>query len=336
MPKILSSPKFLFAAGGLIFLIVSPAFFSTGFELHVATLILLWAMLCLSLNIIFGYAGQLSLAHGGLFGTGAYVYGVLAVKFGMNFWLAFAFGGVSAGLMGLLIGVPSLRLRGPYFVIVTLGFNIIIVAIIENLETLTEGVNGLIGIPAPGSIRLPFFTLDFSSKISQYYLIVFFLVLFWIVMYLIGNSRLGRSLIAIKEDEELCRSVGINTMWVKVQTFVLSSVLAGLGGALFASYVGILTPHDASFHVGFDALVFLTVGGIGTIAGSIIGPAIMIIISEFLQAMVEVRLFVNGLALILLIIFMPQGIVGGVGYLHKRFLSSGRHQVEDRGGDDVA
>jgi len=335
--KIFLSPKVLLTIGGVALLIIVPMVFTAGFYLHIATLILLWTMLCLSLNIIFGYGGQLSLVHGGLFGTGAYVYGVLAAKFGINFWLAFALGGLSAGLIGLLIGVPSLRLRGPYFVIVTLGFNIIIVAIIENLETLTEGVNGLIGIPGPGSIHFPFFTLDLNSKILQYYLILFFLVLFWIVMHLIRRSRLGRCLVAIKEDEELCRSVGINTMWIKSQTFVLSSILAGLGGVLYAAYVGLLTPHDASFHVGFDALVFLTVGGIGTIVGTILGPAIMIVISEFLQAVVEVRLFVNGLALIILIIFMPKGIAGGVSYLWKKHFSSHKHtSVKVMGEEDVA
>jgi branched-chain amino acid transport system permease protein len=313
-----------FAVLGVMILMIAPAFFATGFALHIATLILLWATQCLSLNIIFGYAGQLSMAQGGLFGTGAYVYAVLAAKFGMNFWPAFALGGAAAGLVGLLIGIPSLKLKGPYFIIVTLGFNIIIVAIIENLDKLTEGVNGLVGIPSPSSIHLPFFTVDFTSKISQYYLIAGFLVLFWIIMHFIRNSRFGRCLVAIKDDEELCRSAGLNTLWIKIQTFVLSSVLAGLGGGLFASYIGILIPHDASFHTGFDALVFLTVGGIGTTVGTIIGPAIMIIISELLQAMAEVRLFVNGLALVILIIFMPQGIAGGIGRLGKRFFSSSR------------
>jgi branched-chain amino acid transport system permease protein len=264
------------------------------------------------------------MAQGGLFGIGAYVYGVLAVKFGMNFWPAFALGGAAAGLVGLLIGIPSLKLKGPYFVIVTLGFNIIIVAIIENLDKLTEGVNGLVGIPPPSSIHLSFFTVEFTSKISQYYLIACFLVVSWILMQIIRNSRFGRCLVAIKEDEELCRSSGLNTMWIKIQTFVLSSVLAGLGGVLFAAYIGILIPHDASFHTGFDALVFLTVGGIGTTIGTIIGPAIMIILSELLQAMAEVRLFANGLALVILIIFMPQGIAGAFSRLGKRFFSSGR------------
>jgi branched-chain amino acid transport system permease protein len=322
--------KGLFAFIGVMVLMIAPAFFETGFALHIATLILLWAILCLSLNIIFGYAGQLSIAHGGLFGTGAYVYAVLAAKFGMSFWPAFALGGATAGIVGFLMGIPALKLKGPYFVIVTLGFNIIIVSIIENLENLTEGVNGLVGIPSPESIRLPFFTMDFTSKISQYYLIAAFLVFFLILMYFVKNSRLGRCLVAIKEDEELCRSAGLNTMWIKVQTFVLSSVVAGLGGGLFASYIGILTPNDASFHVSFDALVFLTVGGIGTITGAIIGPAIMIIISELLQAVAEVRLLVNGLALVILIIFMPQGIAGGIGHLGKRFFFAGRHDYMER------
>jgi len=316
------SPKFLFSIAGIVFLAIIPLISTTGFFLHITTVILLWTMLCLSLNIIFGYGGQLSLAHGGLFGLGAYVYGVLATKLGINFWLAFLAAGVAVGIIGLLIGIPSLRLKGPYFVIVTLGFNIILAAIISNLTNLTGGVNGLIGIPGPGAIPGPFFTLDFNSKTSQYYLILFFLLIFWLVMYFIRDSRIGKCLVAIKQDEDLCQSVGINTMWVKVQTFVLSSVLAGLGGVLYASYIGVITPHDASFHMGFDALVYLTMGGIGSLVGTILGPLIMILISEFLHAVVEIRLFINGLALVILIIFMPQGITGGIAQLWKKLFQT--------------
>jgi branched-chain amino acid transport system permease protein len=316
------------AFGGIAFLVLLPLASKKDFVLYLTTLILLWALLCVSLNVIFGYAGQLSLVHGGLFGAGAYVYGVLATKLGVDFWLALPLGGFAAGLIGLLIGVPSLRLRGPYFVIVTLGFNIILVAIIENLGDLTGGVIGLLGIPAPSDIRFPFFTVSFSSKIAQYYLVLSFLLLFWWVAYRVKNSPLGRCLRAIKEDEDLCQSVGINTMWMKGQTFILSSILAGFGGVLFGSVVGIITPRDASFHIGFDALVFLTVGGIGTILGTIIGPAIMIVISELLQAVVEVSLLVNGLALVLLIIFMPKGIAGAIGYLQRRF-SLSRNPMRD-------
>ena len=185
------SPKAGFTIAGIIFLIILPKIFTAGFLLYTTTLILLWALICVSLNIIFGYAGQLSVAHGGLFGIGAYVYGVLATKFGVDFWVAFPIAGFAAGLVGLLIGLPSLKLKGPYFVIVTLGFNVIIEAIIENLESLTEGVNGLVGIPSPGNIPCYFFTIDFSSKTSQYYLILFFLILFWIVMYLVRTSLTG-------------------------------------------------------------------------------------------------------------------------------------------------
>ena len=291
-------------------LIIFPLVIKSGFALHVLTLILLWSLLCISLNIIFGYAGQLSLAHGCLFGLGAYIYGVLAIKIGVNFWLAFPIAGLSSGLVGFLIGIPSLKLRGPYFVIVTLGFNIIIESLIENWDSLTEGVNGLVGIPAPSNISCYFFTINFDSKLAQYYLILFFLLLFCVVMKMVKASLFGKSLIAIKGNEDLCQSVGLNTMSIKVQTFTLSSILAGLAGVLYASFVGVLVPYDASFHIGFDALVFLAVGGIGSTVGAIIGPAIMVMLSELLQALVEVRLLFNGLALILLIIFAPEGVAG--------------------------
>jgi branched-chain amino acid transport system permease protein len=318
------SPTVLLPMTGIGFLIIFPLVFSGGFILHIATLILLWGMICSSLNIIFGYAGQLSVAHGGLFGVGAYVYGVLATKFGMNFWFAISIAGMTAGLIGFLIGLPSLKLKGPYFVIVTLGFNVIIETIIENFESVTDGVNGLVGIPSPGSIPLGFCTIAFDSKIAQYYLILFFLILFWTVMYMVKNSLLGRTLFAIKGDEDLCKSVGINTMRVKVQAFTLSSVLAGLAGVFYASYVGIIVPRDASFHFSFEALVFLTVGGVGTTIGTVIGPALMLIISELLQAVVEAQLLFNGIALMVLIIFMPKGLGGAIGSVWN-YVTSNRY-----------
>jgi len=316
--KIIFTKRLLASAGGIVFLIIIPLVFTSGYFIHMGNMILLWSMICLSLNIIFGYTGQLSLAHGGLFGTGGYIYAILATKIGMSFWLALPISGLVAAVIGLLIGIPSLRLKGPYFVIVTLGFNVILVSIIENLGDLTGGVTGMMGVPFLQSIRGPFFEIDMTSKISCYYLILFFLILFWIVSYLIKSSLMGRSLIAIKEDEDLCRSLGINTMSMKLQSFVLSSFLAGLSGVLYAGYMGIITSHDASFHVGFDALVYLTVGGIGTITGTIIGPGIMIILSEAMQGFMEMRQVFNGLALILLIIFMPKGIAGAFQILWKR------------------
>lgn len=320
MLKLSPSPKLILTVGGVGLLITFPMFSTTPFFLHLAVLILLWSMLCLSLNIIFGYAGQLSMAHGAFFGTGAYVYGLLTTKLCMSFWSAFLIGGLAAGIIGLFIGIPSLRLRRGYFVIVTIGFNVVVERVIDALHDLTGGAVGLTDIPPPPIIRAPFFVIDFSSRISQYYLIVFFLLLFCFVSYRIKSSLTGRVLFAIKQDEELSQSVGISTMWIKIQTFAVTSIMAGLAGVLYAAYLGILTPNDASFHTGFVALVYLTVGGIGTIAGPIIGPAIMIVITELLQATLEIQKLFNGLALLLLIIFMPQGIVNTVVPLMKKYV----------------
>jgi branched-chain amino acid transport system permease protein len=304
--------------GGILVLILLPKILYIGFFLHIATVILIWAILCLSLNIIFGYTGQLSLAHGGLFGIGGYVYGILSTKLSLNFWLACPIAALAAGIAGVLIGVPSLRLRGPFFVIVTLGFNIIIVAIIKNLTKLTGGVNGLMGIPGPSSLFTPLINIDFETRFMKYYLILFFFLIVIVIAYRTKKCLVGKCFAAIKEDEDLCKSVGINTMSLKMQSFILSSILAGLAGVLYASYIGMMIPEDASFHIGFDALVYLTVGGIGTLLGSIVGPTLMIILSEIFQVVAEARTLFNGLALVLLIIFMPKGIIGNVLPLLKK------------------
>ena len=313
--------KLGYCLGGILILVLIPLGLPKGFFLHMMTVILIWSLLCLSLNIIFGYTGQLSLAHGGLFGIGGYIYAILSTKLAMNFWMACPIAGIIAGIAGLLIGIPSLKLRGPYFVIVTLGFNIIIVAIIRNLG-ITGGVDGLMRIPGFSIISIPFLTINFETGISKYYLILLFFILALGIAYRTRNSFFGRCLLAIKEEEDLCESVGINTMSMKLQSFVLSSILAGLSGVLYVSYIGMITPEDASFHIGFDALVYLTVGGIGTLLGTIIGPVVMITLAETFQVLAEGRLLLNGLALIVLIIFLPQGIIGGLLPVWKRYIAS--------------
>ena len=291
---------------GGICIIVLPFFLDNDFYIHILISVMIWSILCLSLNIIFGYAGQLSLAHGALFGVGAYTHAILTMKAYWNFWLALPSAALFAGLIGFLIGIPSLKARGPYFVIITLGFNIIITEIIENLEELTGGVVGLYGIPRPSS----FFAISFETKIAQYFLILTFLVLSLLFVHRIMNSILGKSFVAIRENEELAGSVGINPMNRKILAFTLSSILAGVAGGLFASYVGVLVPHDSGLHVGFDALVYLSLGGVGTLPGAIIGPLIISNIPEILREYGNVTSFVNGGILLLIIIFMPQGIFG--------------------------
>lgn len=309
--------KGLFIIVGVIGLMAFPFIVKSDFYIHVFIMVMLWSMICLSLNIIFGYTGQLSLGHGALFGVGAYTCTILVTKVGLNFWLSLPAAAAAAGLVGLLIGIPSLKTKGPYFVIVTLGFNVIITEIIQNLEGLTGGVIGIYGIPKPS----PIFTMSFETKVAQYFLVLVFLVFSLFLVHRMMNSLLGKSFVAIREDEDLAGSIGINTMRMKILSFTLSSFLVGIAGALFASYVGVVVPNDTSFHVAFDALVYLSVGGIGTLPGVIIGPLIISNIPEILRQYGNVMYLVNGGILSLIIIFMPQGVFGRLKEYWLKFLA---------------
>jgi branched-chain amino acid transport system permease protein len=229
---------------------------------------------------------------------------------GMNFWMALLLTSCLVAFLSILVGMPSLRLRGPFFVIITLGFSVIFVSVIKNLGEITGGVVGLMGIPLLSELNIMGMSLE--SKTSVYYFVLACMILIALITYRIKHSSFGKGLIALSEDEDLCKSVGMNTMLFKTKAFVLSSVIASFAGILYASYLGVITPNDASYHQSFDALVYLTVGGVGTLFGSIIGPALMLLISEALQGYGEFRPFINGIALILLIIFLPKGIAGVV------------------------
>lgn len=299
-------PRNVLIGVGMGVVVAFPFVVKSDFFIHTAIMVMLWSMVCLSLNIIFGYAGQLSLGHGALFGIGAYTCAILVTKAGWNFWVALPVASMGAGFIGFLIGIPSLKAKGPYFVIVTLGFNVIITEIIENWDSLTGGVLGLYGIPKPA----PILGLRFETKVALYFLILMFLSLSLLFVRRIITSVLGKNFIAIRENEELARSVGINTMNKKIMAFTLSSILAGLAGGLFSAYLGVVVPQDSGFTVAFDALVYLSVGGMGTLAGTIIGPLIISNIPEILRAHANVMSLFNGLVLLVIIIFMPQGIVG--------------------------
>lgn len=292
-------------------LISLPMIFGSQYAIHLGILILIWSIVCLSLNLIFGYAGQISLAQGGLFGAAAYLYGILAVHYGVSFWVGLPIACLFTGLIGAMIGILSLRLTGPYFVIVTLGFNVILTSIVMNMK-ITGGVVGLMGIPPINDINLSLFNINFGSKVTYYYFTLICLVLVIALTYRIKNSLFGKSLIALSKDEDLCRSVGINTMEKKVKAFIISSVLAGFAGVIYAAYIGIMTPREADYHASIDVLVYLVVGGVGTIAGAIAGPGIMILLQESLSEYGEVKTLIHGAVLIVFVIFMSKGITGTI------------------------
>lgn len=295
----------------LIILICLPLLVEAKYPLHLLIMVGIWSIAASSLNLILGYTGQASLGHAAFFGIGAYASALLMIKAGFSFWLALPLASLIAAGFGFLIGLPALRTRGGYFAIATLGFNLIVTIIIDHWEELTQGGAGISGIPKPDPIPLPLAgQVAFTTMTSQYYLVLFFAILTIFLIHRLVNSIVGKTYVAIRGGEELAESLGINSSWNKLVSFTVSSFFAGLAGALYASYHGFISPDTSNFHIGFDLLIYLLVGGVATLPGPIIGAFIMTIIPESLQFLLEYRMIFYGSFLIVIVIFLPRGLVG--------------------------
>ncbi len=299
--------------------VVIPLGVTNKYYLNILIMSGIWSIVALSLNLILGYTGQVNLAHGAFFGIGAYASALMMLKLQMNFWLALPLASAIAGFFGFLIGLPALRTRGSYFAIGTMCFNIIVTLIVDRWERLTEGARGLMGIPGPAPIPLPWGgEIAFQTQAAQYYLVLAFLLLTLFIFRRIMHSLVGRTFRAIRGNEELAEALGIHAMRTKILSFTISCFFAGVGGVLYASYIGFLSPELTDYHVSFDALIYIMIGGVGTLIGPIIGTLLIVTLPETLHIAAEYRLLFYGLILIFMIIYLPRGIMGGLKDLRSR------------------
>ena len=281
-----------------------------NYYLHIAVLSLLHILLALGLNLIAGYAGQLSLAHAAFFGIGAYTTALLTLNQHWSFWLAAPLGAVVAGLVAVAIGLPTLRLKGPYFVISSMGFGEIVRLIFLNWQSVTRGPNGLPGIPAPDPINLGFVKLTFESRMESYYLILFVLFGVLILYYNLVNSRIGRALRAIRNDYIAAQVMGIHIAFYRILAFAGGAALAGLTGALYSGYIRFISPDTFTSGESINILIMMVIGGMGTIVGPIIGAVAITYLLETMRVFAEYRLVIYGLLMFVVILYMPQGVAG--------------------------
>lgn len=291
----------------IVFAIVFPFITNNNYFIHIMTLAFIWIIGVYGLNLLAGYTGYLSLAHAGFFAIGAYSLALLTTKAQMNYWLAFVLALIITSVLGMIIGLISLRTKEHFFAIYTLCVGYIIYLVIDKWDSLTGGVRGLIGIPAPGNIG----PIEFNTPISNYYLVLFFLLITVLVVYRIVHSLTGRTYIAIRNSEDLAQTIGINTMKNKLVVFVISTFFAGLAGALYASFIRFIGPDIGYITITFDLLTYLIVGGIGTLSGPVIGTILIVWVSQQLQFLQDYRMMIFGPILTLLVIFYPRGISGG-------------------------
>lgn len=269
-------------------------------------------ILAVSLNLIVGFTGQLALGHAGFMAIGAYVSAVMTLKLGQPFLLAVVVGSLATGLVGVLIGLPTLRLRGDYLAIATLGFGEIVRGLLINIDYV-GGAAGLNGIP-----KMTNWTWLFIFTVGTVLLIKNFI-----------NSSHGRACIAIREDEIAADAMGINTTFYKVLAFSIGAFFAGLAGALYAHYFFLIQPGTFSFLKSFDALVMVVLGGLGSITGSIIAASGITLLNAALQSFGALRMVIYAVLLVIVMIFRPQGLMGTSEFTFQTLLrrkgGSGQH-----------
>ena len=301
--------------GGLcvaVGLLAVPALFSLDYYLHIFVMAGIHAMLAISLGLIIGFSGQVSLCHAAFYGIGAYGSALASLTLGLPFWLALWVGVLLAGVFSYALGRLVLRMKGHFLAITTAFFGVLVTVVLNNWVSVTKGPMGIPGIPRPG---LPAFLgpwAAFDSRVTHYYLVLVFVLGVTYLVYRIVGSRLGRALIAIRENEELAQSLGIETMRYKVFAFTLGGGLAGIAGAFYAHYILFISPVTFTIGESINILVMVIFGGMTTLAGPIIGAAILTILPELLRMAGALRLVIYGLALMVFIVWMPQGIVGAV------------------------
>ncbi|RBI73472.1 branched-chain amino acid ABC transporter permease [Roseovarius sp. TE539] len=272
---------------------------------HLLVLWMLFSLLALSLNIIIGYIGELSFGHAAFFGIGAYTTAILGMHFGLPGIFGLFVAAAMAGLFGLVIGYASLRIEGPQFAILTLGFGSIIYTTTNYWVDVTRGPMGISNI-APLGVG-GFF--EFTTAIEYYYLALFLVAGFGYCCHALMQSRTGRSFIAVRENASLAASLGINVFRTKLLAFVVATAVAGVAGAIFAPYLTVVTPEVMSLHYMVAIIIMVIVGGRGTIAGPILGALIYVGILELLRATGPLRMVIFAGLMTLSVIYLPGGLI---------------------------
>lgn len=292
--------------GALIVAALFPKFAGSNYILRVGILAMINVALVGSLNLVNGYIGQFNLSHVGFYCVGAYTAAILSTRYHFSFWLLLPLSGLMAAAVSMLLGVPTLRLKGVFFTITTLGFSEIIRMTVLNWESLTRGTMGIPGIPYP-----VLFGMKLKSNAEFYWIILGIAIVAYISIYLLINSRIGRAWIAIREDEAAARSMGVETYKYKLMNLAISAFWAGVVGCFYAFFSAYVSADSFKLDESFSMVAMLLVGGQGTMLGPAVGAIVLTVLPEVFRSLVEYRLVIFGAAIVIMILLRPQGIVGG-------------------------
>jgi branched-chain amino acid transport system permease protein len=290
---------------GVFFLALVPVIITQDpYYLYVLIRILIWGTASASLWLTIR-TGIFNLGHAAFMAIGAYTTALLQVKAGLSFWLSLPIAGVAAIVVAILIGIPILRIKGMYFVLVTFAFTEVVTLLIANFPKYTGGYDGIRNIPAPKILAT-----DFSAHVPYYYLVLFFMSIFVFICYRIWNSRIGKIFSAIAASETLCESVGVPVTKYKILSFVTASFFGALCGSFITPLSGVIDPLMFGMSASVNCFLYMVLGGVGSIFGPIIGTTLAILISEGFRFMLELAPAIIGLIIIILMLFLPEGLIG--------------------------
>ena len=280
--------------------------------IHLAILFAIYAILGVSLNLVVGYTGLLSVTHAAFYGIGAYATAILLTKAGVGFFASVILGVIVAIVVSFLIGAVLSKFKGDYYALGTFGFNTIVFAIFLNWQSLTRGPLGI-----PGISRPELFGINFANNFNFLILALLFLGLIYFASRFITSSSLGRVLKAIREDETAIAVFGYNTLYFKLAIFVISAAMAAIAGSLFSSYITFIDPSGFRLMESVFILAIIILGGLANLRGSILGALFLILLPEILRFVgfpadiaAQMRQVVYGVILILLMLYRPQGLMG--------------------------
>jgi branched-chain amino acid transport system permease protein len=276
----------------------------SGYHLQVAVMVGIFALLTISLNLLSGYAGMISLGHAGFFLIGSYTSAILATRFAMPFPVSLVAAAVVTAASGLLLSIPALKLSGHFLAVITIAFGLILHLLSINLEFITNGVSGISGIPRPS-----FGSWSMKSDVVYYWLVLAILALVSLLVSAYVRSGYGRALRALRDDEIAAGCMGVDVNLAKVHAFVISAAIAGIAGCLYAHYVRYINPESFTLDISIRILIMMVVGGVGSILGSLVGAFVVYVLPESLRFLNDYYYLVFGFVIMLLMLVLPRGLV---------------------------
>ena len=282
-----------------------PLIITNRYNQHILNMILIYVLLGMSLNLVFGYTGLLSLGHAAFYGIGAYVSALASTQLGLPFLACFLLAGVAGAVFGFLIGFPTLKLAGPYFAMATIGFNKIAEMVFMNWESVTGGPSGIPRIPHPA-----IFGMSLNSERSLFYLLAFVMLSLFVIYRNLLDSHAGRTIVAMRNDTIAAQAMGINTPVLRMTVFIISTIYAAFAGSLYAHMVTYVAPDAFPVLESITLLILVVIGGPGFLRGPFYGAIVIVLANEYLQYLERFNMLIYGLALMVLLILLPSGISG--------------------------